>query len=167
MPAWPVVAGGCRLVGRCVVSGMWENLDVIESPDVYAAVMAERESGTCCNETSPQISGYACSRGALHRGRHIATGAGLVCAAWPGKHAPSLADLGDPAPTRHVVLPDGRPVLPVGRITVPAKLGEIDLEETVPGLLRLRVVDEAWAQLTPGQVDDLIYALQLLREVMP
>jgi hypothetical protein len=38
---------------------------------------------------------WPCTRDAGHPGRHMAQGLSAVCAAWPGTHAPTLADLGD------------------------------------------------------------------------
>jgi hypothetical protein len=61
--------------------------------DVSAALHAVAEYWDC-----PANLGWLyCSRPAGHPGRHVAVGYDEMCAAWPGTHPVTLADL-DPAP---------------------------------------------------------------------
>ncbi len=56
----------------------------------------ENESLPLCDDRQPAVfdrPDYRCDRPAGHPGRHIYISYGMVCAAWPGDHEPTLGDL--------------------------------------------------------------------------
>jgi hypothetical protein len=68
----------------------------VDLPDVYAAIDAKTRDGmfpTCRTELKDAPFGYRCTRAYEHTGRHIAQGRIGVLCAWPGRQAPSMADV--------------------------------------------------------------------------
>lgn len=83
----------------------WENLwpRVTGLDEVCAAADAEANAAgrTCGTELPLTPLGYACTRKPDHGdSRHVAIGhrldESIICAAWPGDHEPTLADLEAP-----------------------------------------------------------------------
>lgn len=139
----------------------WKGIE--DTPDLVKAIWPNT-SGDCGHRKSH----FTCTRGIGHTGRHLAGTGGDIAAAWPGEHPPTVADLTDPAPaTRHVVLPDGRPVLPVGEIRVPTRHGDFTLSREDDELAVAAPMQISPSLLSSGEVDELIEALQRHREVMP
>jgi hypothetical protein len=81
------------------VLAFWENRpEVVQLLEVAEAVIDGRRGAekACGSELPVGPVSYWCSRrptDPLDRHRHIATAGPIVCAAWPGDHEPTLADL--------------------------------------------------------------------------
>ena len=77
----------------------WE-AGVLPKTDIPSWLMPHlAEGGTdTCGVRSPEDDPWFCTRPLGHSGRHIASGAVRLYAAWPGTHAPVEADLTDPEP---------------------------------------------------------------------
>jgi hypothetical protein len=58
---------------------------------VSAVIDDAKVDGACPS----MCADWLCTRDVGHPGRHMAQGHVVVAAAWPGTHAPTLADLGD------------------------------------------------------------------------
>lgn len=60
------------------------------APDITISGAEGPDDNQCIREWA----GYRCTRELLHAGRHLAsTGGDRITAAWPGEHAPTVADL--------------------------------------------------------------------------